>query len=62
MEKRHDLPPETESAESALMLSLQCPACDWIWGSSFPCEVQGASPRCPQCAHQPVLVLKVYSI
>lgn len=47
---------------TAIMLSLQCPACDWIWGFSFPCEIQGTNPRCPKCAHQPVLVLKVYSV
>ncbi len=53
---------EFEAEESTIMLSLQCPSCDWIWGSPIPCEIQGVCPRCPQCAHQPVLVLKVYSI
>jgi NAD-dependent SIR2 family protein deacetylase len=51
-----------DNGNGGFMLSLQCTSCEWIWSESFSCALETAVPRCPECAHEPVLILKLYTM
>jgi len=52
---------ERDNGNDGFMLSLQCPSCEWIWSEEINCSLETAIPRCPECSHEPVLILKIYT-